>query len=276
MKYVVEGTLMKKRSLKGHKFGFCLVLGLTCICLGFFMATKFLKAVTIVPAIIDLPLEDGRWISFYDWRQKEVIKVFVREQTKIRVSQMPTLLQRAFVQNKDARFFNHNRSISDLSNTFILEVKAFFGLSALNQYYRDIPSTLAYNLFLIRKKSLPHRLDEAILAYKIERKYRKEEILECYLNNIYFGEGILGVEAASSYYFGKTAIKLQPHETAFLIGLATDTLSPDIAKKEQLLHNPAAAKTIRDQVLDQMARGGIITLKQAGDLKRKPLGVVSY
>lgn len=265
---------MKKRSLNGPKFGFFLVLGLTCICLGFFIAAKFLKAVTIDTTIIDLPLEDGRWVSFYDWQRKEIVKVFVTKQTKIRVSQMPTLLQKAFVQNKDAHFYNHNQSISDLTQIFIAEFKAFFGLKALDNYSQDITTTLGHNIFLIKKKSLPRQLDEAILAYKIERKYRKEDILECYLNNIYFGKGIFGVEAASGYYFGKSAIMLQPHEIAFLICLATDTLSPDIYRKEQLLQNPAALKTNRDQVLDQMAGGGVFTLKQAGDMKRKPLGVI--
>lgn len=267
---------MKKRSLNVHKFGFCLVLGLTCICLGFFIATKFLNALTINPAIIDLPLDDNKMISFYDHQQNEIVKVFVREQTKIKVFQMPTLLQRAFVQTKDVHFYNHNRSIGDLIKIFVAEVKAFFGLSALEHYEGDIPSTLAHNAYLIHKKSLPHRLDGAILAYKIERKYRKEEILECYLNNTYFGEGIFGVEAASSYYFRKSAVKLQAHEIAFLISLATDTLSPDIYQKEQLLQKPAVAKTSRDNVLDRMAGRGVITPKQAGEFKRKPLGVVTY
>jgi len=266
---------MKKSSLSGPKFVFRLVLCLTCICLGFFIAAKFLKAVMIDTAVIDLPLENDRWVSFYDWRRKEIVKVFVAKQTKIRVSQMPTLLQRAFVQNKDAHFYNHNRSLRDLDQIFFAELKAFFGLNALNYYSQDITSTIGHNIFLIKKKSLPRRLDEAILAYKIERKYRKEEILECYLNNTYFGKGIFGIEAASGYYFGKSAINLQPHEIAFLISLATDTLSPDIYRKEQLLQNPATVKTSRDQVLDQMAEGGLITLKQAGDLKRKPLGAVS-
>lgn len=240
------------------------------------MATKFFKAITIDSAIIDLPLEDNRWVSFYDQQQKEIVKIFVREQTKIRVSQMPTLLQRAFVQNKDAHFYNHNRSIGDLAQIFVTEFKAFLGLNALDYYSRDITSTIGHNIFLIRKKSLPLRLDEAILAYKIERKYRKEEILESYLNNIYFGEGVFGVEAASSYYFGKSAIKLQPHEIALLISLATDTLSPDIYKKEHFLQRPAAAKTIRDQVLWQMAKGSVITPKQAGEYQRKPLGAITY
>ncbi len=267
---------MKKKSLNGPKFGFCLVLGLTCICLGFFIATKFLRAVTVSIATLDLPMEDGRWVSFYDQQQKEIVKVFVREQTKIRVSRMPTILQKAFVHRRDPQFYSSNRRISDLPQIFATEFKAFLGLGGHDYYNRGISTTLAYNIFLIRKKTLPHRLDDAILAYKIERKYRKEEIIESYLNNIYFGEGIFGVEAASSYYFGKNAVKLQAHEIAFLVSLATDTLAPDIYLKERLLQDPKAAKISRDQVLEEMARRNIITSRQARELKRKALGLISY
>lgn len=262
---------MKRRSLDGPKLGFKLALGLTCLCLGFFIATKFLTALTIRPAMIDLPQNDGRWVPFYDFQQKEIVKVFVREQSKIGISQMPTLLQKVVVQKKDINFYSHNRRIVDLFNIFIAELKSFFGLNGNRYYSRDIPATLAYNNFMIRKKKIPHRLDEAILAYKIERKYRKEEIMECYLNNIYFGEGNFGVEAASKYYFKKNAINLQPHEISLLVTLATDTLSPDIYKKEHLLQNEKAAKNYRDQLLLEMAGWNIITLKQAKDYQRKPL-----
>ncbi len=267
---------MKKKSLNGPKFGFCLVLILTCLCLGFLIATRFLRAVTINTASIDLPVEDNRWVAFYDQQRKELIKVFVRVRTPIRVSQMPTLLQRAFVQRKDARFYNYNVGISDLAPILITEIKAFLGLYEPVRYHRGIASTLGYNLFLIHKKDLPCRFDEVILAYKIERKFRKEEILEFYLNNIYFGEGAFGVEAASNYYFGKHAAKLQTHEIAFLVWLATDILSPDIYRKEHLLQDIKVAKSGRDKVLDEMASVGLVTPKQAGEFKQKALGVVTY
>lgn len=267
---------MKKSSLTGHKFGFNFLLGLACFGLGYFIAIKFLLAVAISPAMIDLAKDDARWVSFYHHQQKEIVKVFIREQSKIPISQMPTMLQKAFVLRKDPHFYGRNRSLADLPELFVTEVKAFLKLTTLNYYDRDIEATIAHNLFLIRKKTLPRRLDEAILAYKIERKYRKEEILESYLNNIYFGEGTFGVEAASKYYFGKNTIRLQPHEIAFLICLATDTLSPHIYKKEQLLHNQTSIKKYRDLVLDEMAKGDLITLKQAAEYKRKPLGIVNH
>lgn len=267
---------MRKTSCGGLKFLFWLALGLTCFSSGFLIATRFLRAVTVSASSIALPLEDNRWVSFYDQQRKKITKVFVRAQKPIQVSQMSTLLQRAFVKKKDAQFYNYSIRFSDLFPIFITELKVFCGLDKPVRYHRGISSTIAYNLFLIRKKALPHRLDEAILAYKIERQYRKEEILEFYLNNIYFGEGVFGVEAASNYYFRKQAAKLQPQEIAFLICLATDTLSPDIYRKEYSLQDLTAVKAERDQVLDEMARWGLITPKQAGEFKRKALGVVRY
>lgn len=267
---------MRKTSCGGLKFLFWLALGLTCFSIGFLLATGFLRAVTVSASSIAFPLEDNRWVSFYDQQRKEITKVFVRAQNPIQVSQMPTLLQRAFVLRKEAQFYNTTIRLKDLFPIFVTEVKVFFGLDKPVRYHRGIASTIAYNLFLIRRKTQPHRLDEAILAYKIERQYRKEEILEFYLNNIYFGGGTFGVEAASNYYFRKQAAKLQPQEIAFLICLATDTLSPDIYRKEHYLQDLTAAKAGRDQVLNEMASWGLITPKQAGEFKRKALGIASY
>mgnify|MGYP000982994425 FL=1 len=267
---------MKKTSCSGLKFLFYLALGLACLSLGFLITTRFFRAVTINAAAIALPVEDNRWVSFYDHQRKELTKVLVRDQTPIRVSQMPTLLQRAFVQKKDPQFYNYAVRIDDLFPIFVTEMKVFLGLTKPLRYQRGVVSTLAYNLFLVHKKDLPYRIDETILAYKIERKYRKEEILEFYLNNIYFGEGAFGVEAASNYYYNKDAARLETHEIAFLICMATDTLSPDIYRKEYLLQDLKAAKSGRDQVLDEMVGWGLITPKQAGDFKRKALGLVSY
>lgn len=267
---------MKKTSFGGLKFLFRLALGLTCLGLGFLIATRFLRAVTINTAAIAFQTEDNRWVTFYDHQRKELMKVFVRDQTPIRVSQMPTLLQRAFVERKDTHFYNNTIRINDLFSIFESEIKVFLGLAKPLRYQRDIVSTLAYNLFIIRKKDLPHRLDEAILAYKIIRKYRKEEILEFYLNNIYFGEGAFGVEAASNYYFRKPAARLETQEIAFLICMATDIFSPDIYRKEHMLNDLKAVTVERDKILDEMAAWGLITPKQAGNFKRKALGLVSY
>ena len=267
---------MRKKSFTGLKFIFNLAFGLTGLCFGFFIATGFLRAVTVHTATLDLPLEDKRWVSFYDYERKEMIKVFVREQIPVRVSQIPTLLQRTIIQRKDPGFFRYQISLADLSSLFVGEFKRFFGLVEPSPYRRGISSTLGYNLFVINKKTLPHQFDEAILTYKIEHKYRKEEILEFYLNNIYFGDGAFGVEAAANYYFRKRAIQLKPEQIALMIWLATDTLSPDIYHKEHLLHGPKVAKTGRDQVLDEMAAAGLIAPGQAGAYKRKPVGLVTH
>lgn len=267
---------MRRTSLTGLKFIFNLAFGLTGLCFGFFIATGFLRAVTIHTATLDLPLEDNRWVSFYNYERKEITKVFVREQIPIRISQIPTLLQRAFIQRKDPGFFRYQLRLSDLSSLFMAEFKRFFGLIEPLSYHRGISATLGYNLFVINKKTLPHRFDEAILAYKIERKYQKEEILEFYLNNIYFGDGAFGVEAAANYYFRKRAIQLEPEQTALLIWLATDTLSPDIYRKEHLLHDTKAIKRGRDKVLDEMVVAGLIAPEQVGAYKRKPLGLITH
>ena len=91
-----------------------------------------------------------------------------------------------------------------------------------------------------------NKTKEAIVAFRIEQRYSKDEILELYLNTVSFGEDVYGVESASKRFFNRTANKLEKHQAAVLIGMlkATTSYNP-------VLH-PEASKTRRDIVLKQM------------------------
>lgn len=120
-----------------------------------------------------------------------------------------------------------------------------------------ITQQLARNLFLTKKKSFMRKFAEAILALQIERRFSKEEILELYLNQIYWGHNAYGIEAASFLYFGKSASELTLGEASLLAGIieAPERLSP--------YKNFKLSKQRQKQVLVSMIKAGYISLDQA-------------
>ncbi len=112
---------------------------------------------------------------------------------------------------------------------------------------------LAKNLFLTQERTLARKIQEAILALWLERRYSKDQILELYLNRVYFGSGAYGVEAAAQKYFGKSARFVTLSEAALLAGLmkSPSKLAPN--------HNLAGANERAAQVITAMAEQGHIT-----------------
>ena len=112
---------------------------------------------------------------------------------------------------------------------------------------------LAKNLFLTQERTMSRKIQEAILALWLEHKYSKDQILELYLNRVYFGSGAYGVEAASQKYFGHSARALSLPESAILAGLmkAPTKLAPN--------RNPDAAAERAGQVITAIAQEGHIT-----------------
>ena len=132
---------------------------------------------------------------------------------------------------------------------------------------------LAKNLFLKPDRTLERKVQEVLLALWLEQKHTKDQILEMYLNRVYFGSGAYGVEAASRRYFGKSARDVTLSEAALLAGLlkAPSRLSP--------ARDPKAAEDRAQLVLAAMRDEGMIGDKEltvgderAGDARRRPTG----
>jgi penicillin-binding protein 1A len=168
----------------------------------------------------------------------------------VRLMDLPPYLPKAFVAIEDRRFYSHvgvdpvgiGRAIlRDITGGGAVE-----GGSTLTQQ-------LAKNLFLTQERTMSRKIQEAILALWLERKYSKDQILELYLNRVYFGSGAYGVEAASQKYFGKSARFVTLSEAALLAGLmkSPSKLAPT--------HNLAAANERAAQVITAMAEQGHIT-----------------
>src|SRR5213079_3250740 len=126
----------------------------------------------------------------------------------------------------------------------------------------SITQQLARNSLPLGGRTLSRKILEAMVALRIEQTFTKQQIIELYINRIYFGAGCYGVETASQAYFGKNAAKLNLSEAALLAGLirSPNRFSP--------LRNPEGAANQRDAVLDRMVALKKITLAQAEEAKK--------
>jgi penicillin-binding protein 1A len=134
----------------------------------------------------------------------------------VSLKDLPPYLPKAFIAIEDRRFYSHFGidpfGIARAAVANVLHRGVSQGGSTLTQQ-------LAKNLFLTQERTLARKLQEAELAIWLERKHSKNEILELYLNRVYFGSGAYGVEAAAQKYFGKSAKNVTLPEAAMLAGL---------------------------------------------------------
>jgi len=168
----------------------------------------------------------------------------------VHLDALPAYLPKAFVAIEDRRFYSHH----GIDPTGILRAIArnVTGRGTM-QGGSTLTQQLAKNLFLTQERTMSRKIQEAILALWLEHKYSKNQILELYLNRVYFGSGAYGVEAAAQKYFGHPAKAVTLSEAAMLAGLmkAPSKLAPN--------HNLKAATDRAAQVIAAMKDEGMIT-----------------
>ena len=196
-------------------------------------------------------------------------KFYTENRTNITYEQLPSHLINALVATEDARFFEHqgvdSRSlVRVLLKTILLNRSESGGGSTITQQ-------LAKNMFGRkgngRLSIFVNKYREAIIAGRLEKTFRKEEILTLYLNTVSFGENIYGIETAASRYFNKITEKLRLEESAMLIGMlkATTRYNPAL--------NPEKALTRRNVVLKQMEKYNYLEPDAADSLSGLPLSL---
>ena len=181
----------------------------------------------------------------------------------VALKDLPPYLPKAFIAIEDRRFYSHYGvdplGIARAAVANVLHRGVSQGGSTLTQQ-------LAKNLFLTQERTMQRKLQEDELAFWLERKHSKAEILELYLNRVYFGSGAYGVEAAAQKYFGKSARSVTVAEAAMLAGLvkSPSRLAPN--------RNPEGAEKRAHTVLTAMADAKFITDAQA----QASIGHASY
>ena len=183
----------------------------------------------------------------------------------VSIKELPTYLPRAFVAIEDRRFFSH----------YGVDPIGLLRATAANVLHRGVSQggstltqQLAKNLFLTQQRTLWRKMQEAVLALWLERKFSKTEILELYLNRVYFGSGAYGVEAAAQKYFGKPAREVKIAEAAMLAGLvkSPSRLAPS--------RNPDGAARRAQAVLTAMTELGFVTETMAKAALAQPARAV--
>jgi penicillin-binding protein 1A len=176
--------------------------------------------------------------------------------------QIATLLKNAIIATEDKNFFQHGGV--DLQRT-VSALVANLRQNRFAQGGSTLTQQLARAIFLSPRKTISRKINEAFVAFEIERRYSKEQILTMYANEIYFGHGNYGVEAASRYYFGKGIRDLTLAEAALLAGIVQRP------EDQSPFRNPTLALRRRATALARMRAEGYITDVQERAANAEPL-----
>ncbi|MCK5509297.1 MAG: PBP1A family penicillin-binding protein [Desulfobacterales bacterium] len=194
--------------------------------------------------------------TVYSDDNRKIAEFYKERRIILPISEMSEMLINAFIAAEDARFFKHKGiDLSSIIRAYLKNIEA----GTIVQGGSTITQQVTKSLLLTPERNYTRKVKEAILAYRIDKKFTKEEILFLYLNQIYLGHGAYGVEAASENYFGKSVIDMNLAECAILAGL------PQAPSKYSPFRNPEKAKQRQIYVLNRMVAEGYITNIQANE-----------
>ncbi len=182
------------------------------------------------------------------------------------ISEVPKNLQNAFVATEDSRFYSHH-GIDPIG--ILRAIWVNIAHSGVAEGGSTITQQLARNAFLTQDRTLKRKVSEALLALKIEQHYTKQEILEMYMNQIYFGQGAYGVQSAAHTYFGKNVQDLTLAQCALLAGL------PQSPNYYSPFNNLEASKNRQSIVLGQLVKYDYINQATADKAKEADLNLVA-
>jgi len=202
--------------------------------------------------------------SVYSDDNRKIAEFYKERRIVVLLSEIPKTLKEAFIAAEDARFYKH-QGIDFLSiiRAFIKNLEA----GAIVQGGSTITQQVTKSFFLTPERSYTRKIREAILAYRIDKSFSKDEILFLYLNQIYLGHGAYGVEAASENYFGRPVKNLNLAECAILAGL------PQAPSKYSPFRYPDRAKQRQIYVLNRMVAADYITNIQATEAINEKLDI---
>jgi penicillin-binding protein 1A len=187
--------------------------------------------------------------SVYDRRDQLAFTIFREQRIEVPLSHISPNLTRAMIATEDQRFFEHHGfDLLRIASAAVANIRH----GRVAQGGSTITQQLARQSFLGPEKTFRRKFQELLLARRIEQLFTKPQILELYLNKVYFGDGFYGAEAAARGYFGKPASELSVPEAALLAGLvkSPSAYSPTV--------NPARALARRNIVLQAMLDTGVI------------------
>lgn len=186
------------------------------------------------------------------------------DRVAVSLEDMPLYLRNAVVSIEDRRFWEHNGVDTE---GIVRALRANATAGEVRQGGSTITQQLVKLLFTGGERTFTRKVREALLAYELESKVDKQQVLESYINTVYFGHGAYGVESAARRYFGKRTASLDLADGALLAGIIQ---SPS---RFDPIDHPQAARERRDVVLHEMRMQGYITPDEERDAARRPVQI---
>ncbi|MEI6655547.1 MAG: transglycosylase domain-containing protein [Verrucomicrobiota bacterium] len=236
---------------------------------GYLMAERYTREYRLRAATYDLERINVLEVPslIVDRNDKEIGRIFVQNRSVIPISEVPQILIDTLRAGEDSRFLRHK------GVDFIGILRAVkLNLQGSSQGASTITQQLARNAYNLKgeakqrnESTIQRKLVEAFLAMRIEQRYKKREILEFYLNRIYFGSGFHGIRSAALGYFGKEPKDLTVPECASLVTLIKNPTN------RSPINAPDVNREGRNYVLVRMAEEGLLKAKDAEHYKAQPL-----
>jgi len=235
--------------------------------MGFFMAVSPADAVPVQENIATYPLLSSSYTSIkvFDNQRRFVGRILPEQRYWAPIERIPAFLQKAVVAVEDSRFYQHGGiDVRGIARALVKDVVK----GRLAEGGSTITQQLIKNRYLTGAKTIERKIDEARMAMDFEQKYSKQQILEMYFNEIYYGNGAWGIAQAARYYFDKNPEELSDAECAMLAGVQKNP------SRYNPLGNPARVTGRRDMVLKRMVDLNMITPRQRQQLRAHPPSVV--
>lgn len=255
------GKIRKKKPKEKSKFKKTLMVSfstifLICLIAGFigavFIYFHFSKDLPDVRKLKDH--QPSTITQIYSDKDEIIAEFYIEKRIIVSLENIPLALKQATLAVEDSNFYHHfGIDPKAIFRAFFTNLKAGYVVEGGSTITQQLTKTM----FLSREKTLSRKIKEAILAVRLELFFSKDEILELYLNQIYYGHGTYGVKAAARTYFGKSIKELTLAECAMIASLpkAPNNYSP--------YRNPKRARKRRNHVIRRMADVSFITMEQA-------------
>ncbi|MEM6996284.1 MAG: transglycosylase domain-containing protein [Myxococcota bacterium] len=246
------------------------------------VALAFLGVLAGVGGIVGVFWWFGRGVAELDeaslknYRPPQVTRIYARDgtligevyeqrRTLIRYEEIPSHVENAFLAAEDADFYQHEgMDYMGMARALLVNVRA----RRVKQGASTITQQVVKNFILNPERTLERKVQELILARRLEQALTKQQILELYLNEIYFGHGRYGLDEAAWYYFGKSVRDIDLGQGALLATL------PKAPSRDSPYKNRERAKERQVWVLQQMVKHGFATAEDAQPFIDAPLSVV--
>jgi len=203
--------------------------------------------------------------TVYDMNEEKIAEFYVEKRILMDIKEIPEYMKLATLAIEDDNFYHHpGIDIGGILRAALVNLKA----GGIVQGGSTITQQVAKLIFLSHERTFKRKFKELILSYEIEKQFSKSEILEIYLNQIYYGHGAYGVEAAAEQFFGRSVKDLTIAEMAMLAGI------PKSPNHFSPYKHPSVSLNRRNIVIRRMAELGYISNEDAMVAKDSPLTVI--